>query len=285
MDPQIEEHIKASHPCQVTSRPERAEPVCTTELPEKPWIHLAIDVCGPFPTGESVVVLTDYYSRWPEVQILKSVTSANILAWLDEVFATHGYPYQIKSDNTSYFTSREFPSTLKSWGVELKTVTEYWPQANGQVEHFNQGLLKHILTATATNKDWRKTLPTMLRKYRSTPYQTTQATPAQLLMHRELRTKIPKITHDQEENDSKLRKTDHNAKQSVKEYADSKRKATTRALKPGDLVLLQQKHRIKYSSMYNPEPLRIIQVNASQILMRDANGNMYQRNCSHVKQY
>ena len=89
-------------------------------VPEKPWIHLAINVCGPFPTGESVVVLTDYYSRWPEVQILKSVTSANILAWLDEVFATHGYPYQIKSDNTSYFTSREFPSTLKSWGVELK---------------------------------------------------------------------------------------------------------------------------------------------------------------------
>ena len=62
MDPQIEEHIKACHPCQVTSRPERTEPVCPTELPEKPWIHLAIDVCGPFPTGESVVVLTDYYS-------------------------------------------------------------------------------------------------------------------------------------------------------------------------------------------------------------------------------
>ena len=125
LDLQNEEHVKSCHPCQVTSRPERPEPVCPTELPEKPWTHLAIDVCGPFPTGESVVVLTDYYSRWPEVKILKSVTSANILAWLDEVFATHGYPHQIKSDNASYFTSHEFRSTLKTWGVELKTITEY----------------------------------------------------------------------------------------------------------------------------------------------------------------
>lgn len=284
MDLQIEQHVKSCHPCQVTSWPERPEPVCPTELPEKPWTHLAIDVCGPFPTGELVVVLTDYYSRWPEVKILKSVTSANILAWLDEVFATHGYPYQIKSDNASYFTSHEFRVTLKTWGVELKTVTEYWPQANGQVERFNQGLLKHILTANASNKDWRKTLPTMLRNYRSTPHQTTKATPAQLLMHRELRTKLPGIGHDQED-DSKVRATDHNAKQHAKEYADSKRRATARDLKPGDLVLLQQKHRNKYTSTFNPEPLKIIQVNGSQIVMRDAKGNTYRRNSSHVKRY
>jgi hypothetical protein len=38
-----------------------------TKLPKKPWSKLAIDVCGPFPTGEQVVVLTDYYSCWPEL--------------------------------------------------------------------------------------------------------------------------------------------------------------------------------------------------------------------------
>ena len=82
----------------------------------------------------------------------------------------------------------------------------------------------------------------MLRNYRSTPHQTTKATPAQLLMHRELLTKLPRIGPDQED-DSKVRETDHNAKQRAKEYADSKRRAMNRDLKPGDLVLLQQKHR------------------------------------------
>ena len=216
MDTQIENHIKSCHPCQITGRPERPEPVCPTELPQEPWTHLAIDVCGPFPTGESVVVLTDYFSRWPEVKILKSVTSANILTWLDTVFATNGYPVQIKADNASYFTSHEFCSTLKSWGVELETVTEYWPQTNRQVERFNQNLLKHILTANASNMDWRKTLPTMLHNYRSMPHQTTQATPAQLLMHRELRTRLPSITEKQE-NVSEVREMDQRAKQHAKE--------------------------------------------------------------------
>ena len=133
-----------------------------------------IDVCGPFPTGEFVVVLTDYYSRWPEVKILKTVTSETILQWLDSVFTTHGYPEEIKSDNASYFTSREFRETLKSWGIKLRTVTEYWPQVNDQVERFNQVLLKHVLTSRAGNEDWRTALPTMLRNYRSTPHQITR---------------------------------------------------------------------------------------------------------------
>ena len=136
--------------------------------------------------------------------------------------------------------------------------------------------LNHILTANATNKDGRKTLPTMLRNYRPTPHHTTQATPAQLLMHHELRTKLPRISCDQED-DSKVRETDYNAKKLAKEYADSKRRATTRDLKPGDLVLLRQQHKNKYTSTYSPEPLKIIQVNGSQILMQDANGNMYRR--------
>lgn len=60
MDTHIEENIKSFHPCQNTSRPERPEPVCPTNLPKENWTHLAIDLRGPFPTGQSVVVLTDY---------------------------------------------------------------------------------------------------------------------------------------------------------------------------------------------------------------------------------
>ncbi|CAB4024757.1 Transposon Tf2-6 poly [Paramuricea clavata] len=151
MDKNIEDHIKTCHPCQVIEKPERPEPVCPTKRPDACCTHFVIDVCGPFPTGEFVVVLTDYYSRWPEVKILKTVTSENILQWLDSVFAAHGYPEEIKSDNASYFTSQEFWETLKTWGVNLRTVTEYWPQANGQVERFNQVLLNHVLTSRAGN--------------------------------------------------------------------------------------------------------------------------------------
>ncbi|CAB4006724.1 Transposon Tf2-9 poly [Paramuricea clavata] len=121
MDKQVEERIRCCHPCQLVSKSPRPEPMEPTKLPKKPWSKLAIDVCGPFPTGEQVVVLTDYYSRWPEVKILKSVTSKHIPDWLLSVFATHGFPDEIKCDNASYFVSTEFKDTLTSWGIEHKT--------------------------------------------------------------------------------------------------------------------------------------------------------------------
>ena len=193
MDRHIEDHIKHCHACQVTSHPPQPEPMCPTELPGEPWSKLAIDVCGFFPTGEYMVVVTDYYSRWPEAKIMKTITSANILKWLNEVFAQHGYPHILKSDNASYFMSEEFKSTLASWGVQLQTVKEYWPQANGKVERFNEVIKKHVLTSQVDQKDWRATLPNLLFQYRTTPQRMTGETPAKLLLQREIGTKIPAI--------------------------------------------------------------------------------------------
>ena len=144
MDKEIENHIKSCHPCQTTARTQRPEPMQPTQLLDHPWLKLVLDICGPFPTGEHVTVLTDYYSRWPSVKIFKSVTSTSLLNWLKAVFAEHGYPDEIKTDNAWYFTSAQFKETLAPWGVTDKTVTEYWPQANGQVEWFTEVLEKHI---------------------------------------------------------------------------------------------------------------------------------------------
>lgn len=71
-------------------------------------------------------------------------------------------------------------------------MTEYWPQANGQVESLNQIIKKHVLTAK---------LPNLLRNYRTTPHRITGQTPAKLLMKRELRTKIPAISQVDEGTD------------------------------------------------------------------------------------
>ena len=252
MDKQLEEKIRCCHPCQLVGHSPRPEPVKPTSLPKEPWSKLTIDVCGPFPTGEQVVVLTDYYSRWPEIKILQSVTSRNILNWLLSVFATHGFPAEIKSGNASYFVSAEFKDTLASWGIEHTTVTEYWPQANGQVERFNQVLEKHILTAQAERKDWKLTIPIMLLNYRNTPHRMTGQTPSSLLMNREIRTKLPSIPR-QSNDDTDVRMKDKEEKEKGKKYTDLKRKAKTRNLQMGDKVLVTQKHKNKFSTKFCPK--------------------------------
>ena len=285
MDKQIEEHIKCCHPCQITAKPPCPEPMTPTELPKAPWTQLAIDICGPFPSGEYIAVLTDYYSRWPEAKILKSVTSATILKWLSHVFAQHGYPEELKSDNASYFTSTEFKDTLRSWGIQPKTVTEYWPQANGQVERFNEVINKHIRTAQAEDRDWRKTFPNMLLHYRATPHRMTGQTPAKLLFQRELRTKIPSIQLCDLASDSELRKQDTIAKAKAKNYTDKTRYASHRTLQIGDQVLVTQKRQNKYSTRFNKNPMTILKILGSQLILQDIHGQQHRRNLSHVKEY
>ena len=86
MDKDVETFVKCFHPCQVTSQP------------TPPTEYLALDVCGPFPTGDYALVLIDYYSQRVKVEIVITTTSAKILKWLESVFATHGYPITLQTD-------------------------------------------------------------------------------------------------------------------------------------------------------------------------------------------
>ena len=43
-----------------------------TKLPERPWETVDIDFCAPFPSKEYALVITDQYSRYPEVEFVHS---------------------------------------------------------------------------------------------------------------------------------------------------------------------------------------------------------------------
>ena len=135
MDKDIEQHIRTCHPCQIVGQPDRPEPVQPTN-DNLAWTELAIDVCGPFPTGEYVVSLTDYYSRWPEATILRTVTSAKILEWLNNVFATYVYPKQIKSDNASYFIPQDQanPNFLGNPATFRHTILASSKRSSGEIQ-------------------------------------------------------------------------------------------------------------------------------------------------------
>ena len=52
--------------------------MCRRKLPEKPWEDLAIDLMGPLPrTGEYLLVVVDYFSRYFEVVITPYWPQAN----------------------------------------------------------------------------------------------------------------------------------------------------------------------------------------------------------------
>ena len=107
MDTEAETLIKACIPCQSTMPPLPPEPLHPSTMPSKPWQSIHVDLCGPFPTGESLLVCVDACSRWPEVEILRTTSSEVIVRCLMKIFATHGLPEQVTSDNGSNLIFQE----------------------------------------------------------------------------------------------------------------------------------------------------------------------------------
>ena len=134
MDKDVEQLYKVCHGCQVTSRYDPPEPMSRVLPPSAPWQDCSADLLGPLLNGESIWVLVDYFSRFVEVAILKSTTSAKIIEAISPVFARFGQLFSLRTDNGPQFVSGKFEAFLRMHGVEHRTTTPLWQAANGEVE-------------------------------------------------------------------------------------------------------------------------------------------------------
>uniref|UniRef100_A0A3P9MCB8 Gypsy retrotransposon integrase-like protein 1 n=1 Tax=Oryzias latipes TaxID=8090 RepID=A0A3P9MCB8_ORYLA len=285
IDREVEDLVRSCHACQINTSTSHDVPTVRTELPAKPWQMLAMDMCGPFPSGHYLLVVTDYYSRWVSADILQNPTSMNITNCMKHLFATHGLPESIVTDNGTPFISKEFKLYLQENGISHRRITPYWPQANGEVERQNKTLCKAIRAAHAEGKDWRAELDVFLLAYRSTPHCVTGRSPAELLFNRKIRTKLPELSHLQQipmTDDAAVRRTDALRKEKGRSDADKHRKAKESPVKQGDRVLLRQQKQNKLSTPFEPEPYTVISRKGPSVWL-EKDGKKKMRHVSHVK--
>ena len=193
IDEHVEKLVKECRSCQLESGLPSRQPLEPTVMPPHPWHTVHVDLCGPLPTGETLLVVVDNASRWPEVEIMRSTTTSSVISRLDRIFANQGLPVSMVTDNGPQFISAEFKSYVRDRDIEHRKVTPYHPQANAEVERFNATIMKGIRAAINDGRDWHRALPNILLTYRSTVHPATNATPAKLLLGRELRTKVPSV--------------------------------------------------------------------------------------------
>ena len=125
IDHSAERLCKACTGCQVVSRPMAPPPVKSTPLPQHPWEHLATDILGPLPSGESLLVTVDYFRRFFEVDILRGTTSAAVITRLHAHFARYGLPRTLRTDNGPQFASEEFAAFLAEMGVDHRAPPQH----------------------------------------------------------------------------------------------------------------------------------------------------------------
>ena len=139
--------------------------------------------------AKDYLVIVDYYSKYPELQCLSDKTASTIIEQCKSVFARHGIPVEIVSDNMP-FQSNEFIAFAKAWCIKTTTSSPTYSQSNGQAERSVQTLKKILKKTHEENTD-----PYLaLLEYRNTPVSGMKYSPAQMLMSRRLRTKIPVAT-------------------------------------------------------------------------------------------
>lgn len=159
----------------------KREPLITTPLPDYPWQLIGTDL---FELDKcQYLLVVDYFSRYPEVIKLNSTTSSQVIAVLKTIFARHGIPETVRSDNGPQYSSQEFARFASSYGFSHVTSSPRYPQSNGQVERMVQ-----------TIKQMLKKSPDphiAVLSYRATPHPWCGYSPAELCMGRRIRTAVP----------------------------------------------------------------------------------------------
>ena len=241
-----------------------------------------IDFYRPLPSGEYLLVLIDRYSRFPEVEIVKSTKASVIILKLDRIFSVHRIPEIIKSDNRPPFQGEEFCKYCNALGITHEQSIPRWPQANGEVERFNQPLAKTIQAVIVEGKPWRQELHRFLLSYRTTPHSVTKVPPCELLFNRTVRGKIPVLERKNIVNKHQSAKQNESQYQEYhKSHADTRRNAKHSQISVGDTVLVKQDRTNKLYSRFSKTPYTVVERKGTMITAENADNHRITRNISH----
>lgn len=180
----IEELISGCEVCQRHQRANQKEPLLDRDLPTRPWEKVAMDFFHH--SGTTYLLVVDYYSKFVEVEKMPTTTASALIAVLKDLYARHGIPNEIVSDQGPPFDSAEYRSFNKEWDIVHNPSSPLFPRSNGQAERTIQTIKATMTKALSEGKD----LALVLMTYRATPSNGLPS-PAEMLMGRRIRTLIP----------------------------------------------------------------------------------------------
>ena len=86
--------------------------------------------------GNEYLIIIDYYSKMPFIHKIppSQCNAAKTISTLKELFAEHGIPESLCSDNRPQFASALFAEFATDWDSDHCTTAPTNPHSNGQAE-------------------------------------------------------------------------------------------------------------------------------------------------------
>ena len=125
---------------------------------------------------------------------------------MKSIFARHGIPEIVISDNGPQFASKEFAEFATEWEFSYITSSPGYPKANGMAERAVQTIKKLVEDLAVL-------------AHRSCPDPNGDPSPAEKLMNRQLRTRLPAV-RPPKENQTAIQMKNMQKKQSQAFYHD-----------------------------------------------------------------
>ena len=188
LDKDLEAMARSCRACLAVKQAPANAPLHPWAWPSQPWQRLHIDFAGPF-LDKSFFIVVDAHSKWAEVVEMSQTTTAKTIEALRRLFAIHGIPEQIVSDNGPQFTSADFKDFTRTNGIKHSCSSPYHPASNGEAERFVRTFKEAMKSGKSDGLTLAHRLQNFLLTYRTTPHSTTGTPPCELLMGRHLRTR------------------------------------------------------------------------------------------------
>jgi len=231
MSRDIENLIARCSTCNSCRRQQPSEPLLPYSVPDYPWQRVGADIFTLY--GRDYLLVVDYYSKFPEICHLHGKTASEVIVNLKSIFSRNGIPEEVVADNMP-FGSREFHQFAVDWNFSITTTSPNYPKSNGQAERAIQTVKGLLRKAEQSGTD-----PNIaLLQYRNAAIAGSTLSPAQLLMSRNLRSKIPATTKLLQPRVTDGRSQLQSRQDKQKAYHDRHVKEL-KPLKPGDVVRIR----------------------------------------------
>ncbi|XP_026824407.1 uncharacterized protein K02A2.6-like [Ooceraea biroi] len=195
------------------------------EAASQPFERIHIDFAGPF-LGYIFLILVDAYTKWPEVHIVKNMSTPNTIDKCREIFTVFGLPQTLVSDNGRTFIAEEFSDFLKNNGIRHRRTAPYHPATNGLAERFVQTMKQSLRKLNTTNSNIKANLQKFLFHYRLMPHPELNKSPAEAMFGRKLRSRLDLMFPETNKSNNienqldKVRKFERGERVAAREYLD-----------------------------------------------------------------
>ncbi len=171
--------------CNSLSAHQQKEPMIVPPVPDLPWTNLGADIFQWH--RKHYLVTVDSYSGWFEIDLLHTLGSKAVINKLKRLFATHGCPRVLTTDNGPQFNCQEFTQFAKSWDFQHVTSSPEYPQSNGLAENAVKQAEKLLESCYLDGTDYMMALLNL----RNIPRDGQLKSPCQRLMSRRTRNMLP----------------------------------------------------------------------------------------------